>query len=93
MGCKPTNKLCKVVKLSQTSQGGFKVKYGHTNTQIAKMGDNNVAKWSIDPCKLLQVQINTKITRIGYNRVAEWIYRPIPNCSSSNKYQNNQNGL
>jgi len=79
MGCKPTNKLCKVVKPWQTSQGGFKVKYrhirfqnGHTNTQIAKMDDNHVAKWTIDAYKLLQVQINTKIARIYYNQVAKW---------------------
>jgi hypothetical protein len=80
MGCKPTNKLCKVVKPCQTSQGGFKVNYGHirfrnghTSTQITKMGDNHVAKWIIDLCKLLQVQINTKIARIDYNQIAKWI--------------------
>ncbi len=65
MSCKPTNKFCKVAKSCQTSQGGFKVKYGHTSTQIAKMGDNHVAKWTIDPYKLFRVQINTKIARIG----------------------------
>ncbi len=49
---------------------GFKMDI--LSTQIAKMDDNHVTKWTIDLYKKIQVQINTKITRICYNKVAKW---------------------